>query len=419
MPLKVSRSYTSIVSLIFVFISSAYAQSPQPTQPQPARSPEAQTQTPVKTPTAGEIMHERISKAKAFIAVRNYPAAVYELESIRRESADPSVNAVAAVLLMNSFLEQGNYKRAQELLTEAFRSYKANNSNSSVLYPSVAGQVVKGARNQTDRYRGLGLAVSERNLPLEAVTDIEQMRSTLEMVVSQAKEIAKDKEKIAVAIPLLEEAVTARSALGRDEYDARRWRDEIADSREQMASSQSVILNAVTETAVTNTIAENSKPLTIAATKETSVPSDTSVASLDTPEAPESKPADNKPVQQRPVLVVGGGTKANDTKDEEAEKPAAAVSSGPVEVGSLINYATKQQPPTYPATARQMRATGVVRLEIEVDENGEVAEVNKASGPTLLQPAARDAIKKWRFKPFTRDGQPVRATGFVNFNFSL
>ncbi|MBK7933196.1 MAG: energy transducer TonB [Acidobacteria bacterium] len=66
-----------------------------------------------------------------------------------------------------------------------------------------------------------------------------------------------------------------------------------------------------------------------------------------------------------------------------------------------------------------MRATGVVKVEFTVDEKGEVAEVRKASGPTMLQGAAKDAILKWRFKPFMRDGQPVRANGFVSFNFNL
>jgi protein TonB len=66
-----------------------------------------------------------------------------------------------------------------------------------------------------------------------------------------------------------------------------------------------------------------------------------------------------------------------------------------------------------------MRTTGVVRVDITIDENGDVAEVQKTSGPPLLQGAAKDAIKKWRFKPFVRDGQPVKAIGFVNFNFAL
>jgi periplasmic protein TonB len=66
-----------------------------------------------------------------------------------------------------------------------------------------------------------------------------------------------------------------------------------------------------------------------------------------------------------------------------------------------------------------MRATGVVKVEVTIDENGEVTQIQKASGPTLLQAAAKDAIRKWKFRPFVRDGQPVKAIGFVNFNFAL
>ena len=75
--------------------------------------------------------------------------------------------------------------------------------------------------------------------------------------------------------------------------------------------------------------------------------------------------------------------------------------------------------PTYPPAAKSMRTTGIVKVELVIDEAGEVVEVQRTSGPALLQGAAKDAVRKWKFKPFTRDGQPVRATGFVNFNFSL
>ena len=66
-----------------------------------------------------------------------------------------------------------------------------------------------------------------------------------------------------------------------------------------------------------------------------------------------------------------------------------------------------------------MRMTGVVKVEVLLDEEGRVAEVQNADGPTLLQSAARDAIRKWQFKPFTRDGEPVKAVGFVSFSFNL
>ena len=63
--------------------------------------------------------------------------------------------------------------------------------------------------------------------------------------------------------------------------------------------------------------------------------------------------------------------------------------------------------------------TGVVKVDLVIDENGQVAEVQNTSGPPMLQRAASDAVKKWKFKPFTRGGQATKALGFVNFNFSL
>src|SRR4051794_9752871 len=109
MPLNVRRFYSSFLLIIFGVFTGAYAQtvptaSPAPSPASTATATEGQNTPPVKLPTAAEIMRERISKAKAFIAVRNYNAANYELESIRRESGDPSVQSVVNVLLMNSYL---------------------------------------------------------------------------------------------------------------------------------------------------------------------------------------------------------------------------------------------------------------------------------------------------------------------------
>ena len=66
-----------------------------------------------------------------------------------------------------------------------------------------------------------------------------------------------------------------------------------------------------------------------------------------------------------------------------------------------------------------MRASGVVRVEVTLDEQGKVAEVSSASGPVLLQGPAKDAIKKWKFRPVMVEGQAVKASGFVSFNFAL
>jgi TonB family protein len=446
MPLNVRRFFTLVFLTLFGTSVFVLAQVPQATPTPSPTQPQAPITSIEKQPTSADVMRDRISKAKAYVAVRNYNAAIYELENIRRESSDPSVNAVTNVLLMNAYLEQGDYKRAQDFLNDFFKAYKSNNARGNLYYSAVAAQVIKGARNQVERYRGLGLNVSDRNLPLEAVNDIERMRETLELVITQAKDLGSDKTKASAAMALLEEATNSRSMIARDDYDARRWRDALGDSREEIASSQSVIINAVDGTTVakptpanqdamaTNTSTTQNIPAATNTPLQQTVfkpvpadsssrpkPSETLLASNDKPviqqpiqqaqQQPTSEPQRTRVIEDKPTMQV-----PVQPSDNNATAPAAA---GPVDVGSLIAYATKQQAPIYPPAARSMRATGVVKVEVTVNETGEVAEVQKTSGPTLLQSAAKDAIRKWKFKPFIRDGQPVKATGFVNFNFSL
>ena len=441
MPLNVRRLFSSIFVTVLGLVGTALAQTPA------NQSTAAPPSNPLieRQPTSAEVMRDRISKAKAFVAVRNYSAAIYELENIRRETSDQSVNAVTNVLLMNTYLEQGDYKRAQDFLNEFFKSYKSNSALGNMYYSAVAAQVIKGARNQVERYRGLGLSVSDRNLPLEAVNDIERMRETLELVIAQARELGADKNKTGTAMALLEEATNSRSMIARDDYDARRWRDELGDSREQIASSRSVIISAIDGTAVAGPVQQAPVALNNASgsttTPQTSVPtnpsnpapavlnpvstdtakpkvSDTRIAANTKPQielpktqVPTSDPQRTSPVENKPAVEA--------PVQSAPAKPETVVATGPMEVGSLIAYATKQQAPIYPPAARSMRAAGIVKVEVTVSELGEVAEVKTTSGPMMLQTAAKDAIRKWKFKPFVRDGQPVKANGFVNFNFSL
>lgn len=416
MPLNVRRICSSVLLVLVGFSFASHAQTVAP-------SPVA---TLAPAPTSGDIMRARISKAKAFIAVRNYNAAIYELENIRKETNDAAVQAVVNVLLMNSYLEQGDYKRGQELLNEFYAQQKTTRANASANYMAVASQVIKGARSRADRYKALGLSVSDRTLPLEALNDLEKMRETLELVVTQSKEIGQTPAKTSDAMALLEEASVSRSMLGRDDYDARRWKDEISDTREKMTNSRSVVLSAVSgestvvpqNTTTAQVISSPSAPPVTQPIVETSANSvrDREVKNTTPPEATSAQ-------NEKPVYVPSAAP-TSQPKNEEP-KPVVTVPSVPIvagstiDVGALLSYATKQSPPVYPNAARSARQSGTVKVEVTVDEKGEVAKVEKTSGPMMLQNAAKDAILKWKFRPFVRDGQPVKATGFVSFNFSL
>ena len=431
MPLNVMRFGTSVLGFLLFSASFLVAQTAQVTPPPaPQMGP----------PTSGDIMRERISKSKAYIAVRNYNAAIYELENIRKESSDVSVQGVVNVLLMNSYLEQGDYKRAQDLLGEFYAAQKSTKPNASDSYMAVAGQIIKGARNRVERYRTLGLSVSDRTLPLEALNDLEKMRETLELVITQSKEIGADKAKASDAMMMLEEASNSRSMLARDDFDSRRWKEEVADTREKMVRSNSVVMSAVNDPAEdaallasNNKTAETTPPvtqpvviqpvsqpvvtnLTPSPTREREVkivgnlPADTTVAQVEKPVY----------VAEKPVSAPAGEPKKDESNVAGPIVNGEVVKdTSPLAVGSLLPFATSQARPVYPPAAKIVRAFGVVTVEVTVDEKGSVAGVQKTSGPMMLQAAAQDAIKKWKFKPFFRNGQPVKATGFVNFSFAL
>jgi TonB family protein len=466
MPLNVRRLFASAFLVVFSFFIINAQQQQMQTQTLP--------QTTTTSPTSGDVMRGRISKAKAFIAVKNYNAAIYELENIRRETNDQTVHGVSNVLLMNCYLEQGDYKRAQDFLATLFNDIKLNKPNAAQNYYAAAGQIIRGARNQSERYKALGLMVSDRNLPVEAATDLEKMRETLEKVVEQSKTLGKDAKQSSNAFALLEETTNARSLLARDDYDAQRWKNEVADSREMMANSRSTVLNAVNDTPTTETPSVSNTQ--IASTTPTStlpVPTNTTTnqtktqetvpvfqpvkeaktnpdltAKLEKPVVNESVKPTPKPTEEvkkeEPTKTVPDSTlavntnqpqrsrlvaKSDENKDADTKKEETPVKTEtntetvavntPLNVGSLLEFAVQKTNPVYPQSARSLRQSGVVRLEVTVDEEGKVATVQNLSGPTLLQTAAKDAVKKWKFKPFLRDGQPVKATGFLSFNFAL
>lgn len=71
--------------------------------------------------------------------------------------------------------------------------------------------------------------------------------------------------------------------------------------------------------------------------------------------------------------------------------------------------AVTQVAPTYPEALRKAKVEGVVTMIFVLDETGRVEDprVENSSRPEFEKPAL-DAIRKWRFSPGQKDGQPVR-----------
>src|ERR1035437_9876983 len=90
------------------------------------------------------------------------------------------------------------------------------------------------------------------------------------------------------------------------------------------------------------------------------------------------------------------------------------VSSG-VSTGLLIRKVT----PNYPPLAKQARIQGQVVLQAEISKDGTIQNLQLISGHPMLAPAAIEAVRQWRYKPYLLNGEPVAVETQVVVNFSL
>lgn len=100
--------------------------------------------------------------------------------------------------------------------------------------------------------------------------------------------------------------------------------------------------------------------------------------------------------------------------------------------GSSIGQRTEHPPyvraayrtttkPDYPERARRDGKEGRVLLHVLIDEEGrsKVIEVDTSSGSDVLDQAARDAIKKWRFAPARQGDKAVESWVKIPIDFRL
>lgn len=136
-------------------------------------------------------------------------------------------------------------------------------------------------------------------------------------------------------------------------------------------------------------------------------------------------PAAGKPSAQRPQLVEVPQAALPDPIDETAA-PAAA---GPTPSNATpVAMAPGDQPvplpgqkpaPEYPRAALRNGESGTVLVRVAVDASGMPTDVTleKNSGSRDLDRAALEAVRKWRFQPAQRDGQPVPASLVIPIEF--
>ncbi|MGB2604470.1 MAG: TonB family protein [Candidatus Sulfotelmatobacter sp.] len=75
--------------------------------------------------------------------------------------------------------------------------------------------------------------------------------------------------------------------------------------------------------------------------------------------------------------------------------------------------------PPYPVLARSARIQGNVLLKAVIDKEGNIQDLQLVSGHPMLVPAAIQAVKQWRYRPYLLNGQPVEVETTITVIFTL
>jgi len=88
-----------------------------------------------------------------------------------------------------------------------------------------------------------------------------------------------------------------------------------------------------------------------------------------------------------------------------------------IEGGVLNGKALALPQPAYPPLARAAHVSGTVMVQVLIDEQGNVSAAHAVDGHPLLQSVCVAAAREAKFSPTLLEGEPVRVTGVIQYNF--
>jgi len=113
--------------------------------------------------------------------------------------------------------------------------------------------------------------------------------------------------------------------------------------------------------------------------------------------------------------VIGGIISSTPVAVPKVATPQRVRVSQGVTQGLLI----RKIQPNYPPLARQARIQGSVLLQAEISKDGTIENLHLISGHPMLAPAAIEAVKQWKYKPYILNGEPVEVETQITVNFTL
>jgi TonB family protein len=94
---------------------------------------------------------------------------------------------------------------------------------------------------------------------------------------------------------------------------------------------------------------------------------------------------------------------------------AAPEAAGDVSASRLIHRVE----PLYPPDARAQHLQGLVALDVQIGGEGAVHNIAVVEGNPVLAEAAVQAVRQWRYRPYSVDGRPVEMQTRITIRFTL
>lgn len=108
-----------------------------------------------------------------------------------------------------------------------------------------------------------------------------------------------------------------------------------------------------------------------------------------------------------------------DYRGPVSTSPGPITASKQISGGVLNGKAQSLAKPQYPPAARAIGASGPVTVQVLIDENGYVISAKAISGHPLLRIASEEAARRAVFSPTLLQGQPVKVSGVVTYNYVM
>jgi len=104
-------------------------------------------------------------------------------------------------------------------------------------------------------------------------------------------------------------------------------------------------------------------------------------------------------------------------RNTPAPSPASSLEPFSVPEETALGWVIHKVDPDYPAQALQQKLDGPVVLQAWIAKDGTVRDLKLVKGYFVLGRVAIDAVRQWRFKPYTQNGKSIDFQTSITVNF--